>query len=274
MRHANSHPAPRPSHRARLSVETLEPRHAPASVLTFTDVDGDRVRITSSTGDLNAPLVAVTAPAGVGVQLRMLRLTGPDFHNADLTTSVTRGLGGDGLVHIGRIVAGDLGRVTIQGDLGAIDCGDADTATPATRLLQVDSMGRFGVATQGGGDLTSHVNGTVVALHVARDVVGTELLVTDTPNHRDIIGSLVIGGSLIGGNTDRSGFIRAGRIDAVRIGGSLVGGGGLNSGVITAPEIRSIRIVGDMTGGPVSANGSLFGGLGNVWVGGNVSGLI
>lgn len=34
-----------------------EARIAPASVLTFTDVDGDTVKITSTLGDLNAPEV-------------------------------------------------------------------------------------------------------------------------------------------------------------------------------------------------------------------------
>lgn len=263
------------SRRPRLSVEPLEARHAPASVFSFTDVDGDRVRITSSVGDLNEPLVAITAPAGQGVQLQTLRLFGPEFHNANLTTSVTRARGGDGLVHIGRITAGDLGRVTIRGDLGAINCGDIDTATPAIRLLEVDSMGRFGLTTQEGpGTLTSSINGTLVALHVTGDIVGTQLYVTDVLNVRDTIGSLVIGGSLVGGADFASGFIQAGRIGTVRIGGDLVGGRGGASAFITAPEIRTVRIAGAMKTGGGFRSGSLDGGLGSVRVGGNVSGSI
>jgi hypothetical protein len=268
------------SRRPRLWVEPLEARHAPASVFSFTDVDGDRVRITSSVGDLNAPMVAITAPDGLGVQLQVLRLTGAEFRNADVTTSVTRALAGDGLVHIGRIVAGDLGRVTIRGDLGAINCGDPDTATPAIRLLQVSSMGRFGLATQGGvGDLTSSVNGTVVALHVTGDVVGTRFTVSDDPNHRDTVGSLVIDGSLIGGGKPSTGFVRAGRIGTIRIGGSLVGTDADGTGVISAREIQSIRIAGALTNGLAfpslfSISGGLFGAMGSVWVGGDVSGAI
>src|SRR5262249_49023498 len=151
-----------------------------------------------------------TVPAGLGVQLRALLLTGLEFHNADLTTSVTRAPGGDGLVHIGRIIAGDLGRVTIRGDLGAINCGDTNMSTPAIQLLQVGSMGRFGLVTQGGGDLTSNIKGTLVALHVTGDILRTHLEVTN-------IGSLVVGGSLVGGADPASGFIQADRIGTIRI---------------------------------------------------------
>ena len=39
-------------------IEPLENRIAPASVLTFTDIDGDSVKVISSAGDLNAAGVA------------------------------------------------------------------------------------------------------------------------------------------------------------------------------------------------------------------------
>jgi hypothetical protein len=70
MRNANSF-------RTYLQVQRLEDRTTPASVFSFAEVDGDRVRITSSVGDLKPPMVE-TYPAGKGVQLQYLRLSFDD----------------------------------------------------------------------------------------------------------------------------------------------------------------------------------------------------
>jgi hypothetical protein len=49
-----------------MNVESLESRIAPASVITFTDADGDNVKITSSLGDLTGK--AIFADLGGGRQ--------------------------------------------------------------------------------------------------------------------------------------------------------------------------------------------------------------
>src|SRR5262249_38086800 len=149
---------------ARLSVEVLEPRLAPASVLNFTDVDGDKVTIASSVGDLSGK--ATFANVGVGQQLQVLDLTGAAFQGANITTTFIRAPAGDGLVNIGHINAAgrDLVSVAIKGDLGQIDAGDLVYSTPGLKLLTVRSMGRFGLATQAGvGNLFSDINGAIGA---------------------------------------------------------------------------------------------------------------
>src|SRR5262245_43508546 len=185
---------------ARPTVELLESRITPASMFTYSDGDGDQVTVTSSRGDLAGTFQFATV--GVGVELAVLDLTDPAFQGANLAVSVTRAGSGDGLTSVGGIKAtgNDLGEVVIKGDLGDIDCGDADTTTPALKLLKVHSMGRFGVVTQGGlGELTSAINGALGALAVAGDIKDAFIVVSGTTAADGTIGSVAIGGSLIGG---------------------------------------------------------------------------
>src|SRR6266511_5648717 len=99
-----------------MNIELLESRIAPASVLAFTDVDGDKVKVIASSGDLNAAGVATFATVGAGQQLQLLTLADPSFTGANISTIVTKSPTGDGLVNIGRIDAfpRDLGKVTIK----------------------------------------------------------------------------------------------------------------------------------------------------------------
>src|SRR3989442_10679325 len=98
------------------TIEPLEPRIAPASVLPYTDIDGDKVTITSSAGDLTGHATIV------GGQLRLLDLSDPSFNHANITFSVVKAGAGDGLAAVGRINGGsnDLGVVVVKGDLGDI----------------------------------------------------------------------------------------------------------------------------------------------------------
>ena len=134
--HSHEHRTPRNPHRSRL-------------VFTFTDVDGDKITITNSA---NGMIVPTFATFGGGHSCRCsisrtlptrARISRPPWSKAPA---------GDGLVNIGRIDATgrDLGSVTIKGDLGAIDAGDATTTTAGLKLLSVRSIGRFALATQGG----------------------------------------------------------------------------------------------------------------------------
>ncbi|MHA3772528.1 hypothetical protein ACXR0O_13415 [Verrucomicrobiota bacterium sgz303538] len=131
-------------------IESLEARIAPASVITYTDVDGDRVKITSSKGVLDGH--AVFASVGSGQQLISLDLTDDSFAHTNLRITVKRVAGGDGFANVGFINAADndLGRVLIRGDVGRIVAGDANEGTAAIKSLRVHSMGQFGTSTQGG----------------------------------------------------------------------------------------------------------------------------
>jgi hypothetical protein len=106
------------------SVEPLESRIAPAS-LTFTDVDGDNVTITTTgAGTLTLGGNVIVSPLpGAQTQHVTLDLTDAAFQGANVSIVATRDpvKGGDGLVNIGSIDAGgrDLGKVFVDGDLAA-----------------------------------------------------------------------------------------------------------------------------------------------------------
>ena len=256
-------------------LETLEPRTVPAAVFTFTDVDGDLVKITASHGT-NADLTA--AAYVLNGQLQLLDLSAAVFQNADITASVvTRSAAGDGLVNIGHIDASgrDLGAVHISGDLGDIDCGDATTSTPALKSLNARSMGLFGRATQGGtGDLESVINGGLGKLIIQHDLVGTHLFVNAGGD--GTIGSVFVGGSILGGNLADSGQIQtSGNMGPVKIGGDLVGGTKTLSGAILAGgNLANISIGGSVVGGLDAGSGfiSSEGDIGPIKIGGDLVG--
>lgn len=140
-------------------IEPLEPRIAPASVITFTDVDGDLVKVKSTKGVLTGRLELVDQGGGKN-QLVEIDLASPIFQGTNLTITVkkVRGGSGDGMVNVGYINAKgiDLGNVVVPGDIGRIDAGDGNTAKPAIKNLTAKSLGAFGTTTQettpGGGD--------------------------------------------------------------------------------------------------------------------------
>src|SRR5262245_1401405 len=218
--------------RARLFLEALEARIAPASVLPFIDVDGDKVRVIASAGDLAGK--ATFANVGRGQQLQLLDLTDPSFQGANITTTVTRSPTGDGLVNIGRIDSSgrDLGNVSINGDIGDIDVGDGVSATSACSALTVQSLGLYGTAT-GATDLLSNFDGRLGKLTVKFDVKDVSISVIDSGGTNGKIGSVFIGGSLIGGAADGSGSITArDGFGLATVQGDIVGGAGTTSGAI------------------------------------------
>lgn len=291
--------------RVRLSCNDLESRFAPATLvnpttLTYVDIDGDKVTVTASTGtfSLSNPnggfgdTFALSNPNAIGgQQLLLVDLASPSFQGADFTVSVVKSGNGDGLAAVGLIEGLDLGTVRIQGDLSEIDCGDSDTSTAALKVLSVRSIGRYNVITQGNlSDLHSTINGAIGSLTVAADIKDAQIIVVAVNDADAKIGSIRIGGSLIGGPTPNSGSIFAeGSIGSVKIGGDVVGGFGHDSGQILSKlgaNIGGITIGGSIIGGsgktsgqigsgaslgPVRISGSLIGGAGfsSGTVGGN-----
>lgn len=255
-------------------IEPLEARIAPAILLSpskvrFIDVDGDIVTVKFSKGIVDLGEHFTFVRSGRGEQLQRISLGGDasQFSDADLTISVARS-GGNGGVHIGRIDAAgvDLGTVRVSGDLGRIDAGDADFTTVGVDFLKVRSMGRFGLATQAAGDasLASHVAGGLGTLKVAGAIRDASLSAMSGS-----IGSVIILGSLRGGEGDDSGMIHStGGIGSIQIDGSIVGGAGQNSGAIVTEGSLGTLIVG---GSIQSGNGAESG---SVRVGGKIESIV
>ncbi|HEV7402648.1 MAG TPA: hypothetical protein VGO11_06980 [Chthoniobacteraceae bacterium] len=257
-----------------------------ATTATYTDVDGDLVTIKTSKGTLGySDFFLFSSGANGGAQLAAINFgdDGTEFQDADLSITATpSAIGGDGHVNVGRIDATgvDLGKVIIDGDLGALSAGEATVTTPGLDLLQVNSLGIFGLSTQaGGGALSCNVNGTWGTLAVATDVVNMSLVAA---GGGVAFGSIKIGGSLRGdpaaggdglhafgnvGSLAIGGDVRssqapgfdiigvAGDLGSFTLGGSLVrvGGASEQSATITFAKVGTMTIGGDLDGGRIFA---------------------
>jgi hypothetical protein len=276
----------------------LEVRVVPAATFTYFDLDGDKVTITTSKGadaDLAAPGVLNfdTGDPNINRQLRLIDLSlNPVFAGTNLSITAKRDpvRGGDGLVAVGRIdaadeggdagdIALDLGVVTIEGDLGNIDCGTNTAGVPALKeALSVRSMGVYGTVTQGGGDLVSSIVGPLGKLTVTGDI--REAYVNVQGGATASIGAVTVGGSIIGGTDNSSGAIYApGNVGPIKVKGDIVGGDGSFSGSLGAgASVGSVTVRGSLLGGGGPNSGSIYSGfeaagtLGAVKIGQNVQG--
>lgn len=250
------------------SLEKLESRIAPAAllgkVLTYADIDGDKVTVTFTKG---APAAANFVFDNSGVdghtmihqQLELIDLHGDGtspFLGTAIKVRVTREPGGDGLAAIGRIDATgvSLGKVSIAGDLGAVSAGSNVAGVPAMAGLSVNSMGRYGLRTQAaGGTFESDINGGLGSLVVRHDVAGVFLKVTGS------IGPVTIGQSLIGGSATSSGEIMASvNIGPVKIGADIAGGTGSQSGYLfSGLDMTSLTVGGSLLGGTGNSTGTV-----------------
>ncbi len=266
------------------SIEQLEARIAPAVLVatgghsaTYTDVDGDIVKIVVSSGTLTEGLFTTDA-SGVGEQLQRVNLSAGGFDDANITFTVTKVAGGNGLAHVGYINSTDhdLGKVTVRGDLGRIDAGDAVTLNdPGVVALNVRSLGRLGTDTQAlGGSLQSDINGALGSLTIAGDLKDAFVNVTGGADGK--IGPVTIGGSLIGGSAPDSGRISStGEIGAVKIRYDVQGGTGVQSGYIESGGLLgAVKIGHDVLGGAGTESGSIraSGKLVSVTIGGSLIG--
>lgn len=300
-------------------MEQLERRDTPATLVsptavTYQDIDGDNVTVTFSkpiltSGNVNAVMGfdggEVAGSNTIRQQLQRIDLTAAGAPVAGTTIKTvavrSRTTGGDGFAAVGEIVATgvDLASVTIDGDLGRIVAGDGMTRTTGLRALSVHSLGRFGAST-GAASLKTTINGALGSLRVTGDM--REAIVEVVGESDGRLGTVMIGGSLIGGDDYQSGLIWSdGNMGAVRIkgqilggggtgsgqlrsramlasvvvGGSVSGGGGDFSGLIAAQQFAGgVRIQGDVQGGDGRDSGEVFsyGGLPSVTVGGSVVG--
>jgi hypothetical protein len=270
----------------RLAVEALESRDAPATLVnpttvTYTDVDGDTVTVRTTKGTLDLAsnfLFADTDPGpAVREQLQRLTVTDPEFEGASLSVTAVRSAqnGGDGFANVGYINANirHLGTVSVDGDLGQIDAGFSEPGSVAVRSLVVQSMGRYGLSTQAaGGSLDSDLAGTLGALTVKGDVVGASVGAVSTGAR---IGSVNVGGSLIGAATGQGQITAEASIGSVLVGGDVRGGAGTLSGLIEAVRLGPVTIGGSLIGGGAPNSGTIratTGDVGLVKVGGSLLG--
>jgi hypothetical protein len=270
------------------SIEPLEARIAPATltgrVLTYTDTDGDNVTVTFSKGTLTATNFTFDnafATAG-GQQLQLIDLGGSkSFQGVNLTVSVVQN-GGDGLVNLGTLNASgvDLGKVTIAGDLSRIVAGDANVKTAAVKSLSVNTFGAAGTATQGtGANMESDIIGKLGALNVTGDFSNMFLYVSGGMSAKNAkfagIGSVTIGGDLVGGSADGSGYIDCtGSLGKLQITGDLTGGSGEGSGKVRCDGNLGTTTVGSITGGQGIDSGKIrvYGTAQKITVNGDITG--
>ncbi|MEQ1858965.1 MAG: DUF4394 domain-containing protein [Chthoniobacteraceae bacterium] len=247
-----------------------------ATTATYTDSDGDRVTVKVSKGDLiDATLLLNAGPNGGG-QLSLLDFNGvATFNTTNIKITVKKAGLGDGFANVGFIDATgiDLGAVSIPGDLGAIDAGDATPTTAAVRSLAVQSLGLVGIV-PGVLSLQSDLVGGLGKLTVKTNVKDAFLDVTGGVDGK--IGSVQIGGSIIGGTATSSGRIAASDdIGTVKIGRDLVGGSGALTGTLfSGGDVRSLSVGGSLLGGSGSAtaNVTISGNLGSLKIGRDVQG--
>jgi hypothetical protein len=289
------------------SLEPLEARIAPAAVLHFTDVDGDDITIRTSKGSpVDIAIIARTEFLG-GNRERILELDFSEradvFEGTDVFITAKRVGNGDGLVNIGFIDASakngsgmddgtgmHLGRVVIDGDLGQIDVGAGD-GKAALKSLTVNSLGRFGIATQGAnGDIRSDFFGKVGRIIVKTDIstasisavaIGT-LRVGGGIHFEDsnfiacsgALGAVKIGGNIVGDSLLDVPSLSANTIGSFSLGGSLLGRYNHDAHIFAEKHLGPVRIGGDVQGGYISSGCIESGGdITSVRIGGSLRGL-
>ncbi len=212
-----------------MPLELLESRLAPASVFAWTDVDGDEVRWSSR----GTSFLPEGEPEGLGLRVDTLHVMAGGDGSFSLT--VKKAFGGDGLVHIGTLDAEGqrLGRVFIEGNVGAIQAGDG-LAGFAIRSLELQNLGPESIRQS-----SSSITGAIGTLLVHGDVRDLYMEVGGRGNvHNPSIGRILVGG-------DISHWL----LDANQGIGRIFAGGSVEETILDA---KVIRIGGTVTGGLIS----------------------
>lgn len=282
-------------------LEPLEPRIAPATlvsphIVTYQDGHGDIVTIKSSLPiftsaavadqilSFNTGKVADHSNAAMQVLKRIdLSSVSGVTGNAIAGDSLSITDGGRNHADVGLINSNHhLGNVLVQGDLGRIIAGEA-IGTGSQRSmglvsLSVHSLGVAGNEINASSSLVSTINGALGSLLVQTDFSGATLNVmsnTFSGGGTGNIGSVRIGGGLIGGIDTNSGSIFAtGKIGSVSIAGTLQGGEGNGTGtIISTGALRAAVVHGSILGGNGDHSGGISGGaIGSVTVEGALRG--
>jgi hypothetical protein len=277
-------------------LEPLESRIAPATfvnahIVTYTDIDGDHVTVTSSlpiftsgaNGNVNTifhfSTGAVDGSNTTPQQLQTINLHAlgaKQVGGDNISITVQKVSGGDGYANVGLIESSyGLGHVTVQGDLGAIDAGvlgPVSGNSVGLASLTVHSLGVNGTGTQqAGGSLLSAIYGSVGSITVQQDMLNAQIEVTSNTTavkSNGNIGSVFIGGSLTGGASSYSGNITTdGNVGSVFIGSNMAGGAGTDSGALRiGGKLGSLTVDGSIIGYHDSTGNTTGGGGGSASV--------
>lgn len=257
--------------RTRLAPESLEHRIAPAAVVRFTEVDGDRVTVKTNKGtseQLNTAiggLQGATNVDGITIDLILNATLASAFAGTNLTITAAGGSGPSANRANGvRINAFnsddansiDLHNVVVKGNIVWIDAGDRDLATPAINKLIVTDfvpiMGPFGsfdaVASEIHGDITSiSIKGSFHGFIISVDAAGAPNFQSDDGTR---IGSFRVGGDIAYLQGDDVGHLQVNGITRLTVRGTFFGplSPEPNCGLIEARWIRTISIH-EMTSG-------------------------
>ena len=261
-------------------IELLEPRVAPAAltgnVLTYTDIDGDLVKITFSHATMAASDFVFSNGSVDGTTstpqfLTSLSMSGHEGGGFTLTAKQHNGEG-DGRANIGTITSTtNLGSIRIDGDLSLGTFSSNSALLPSVKSLTVLSLG--GDVTTSGAKVEF---GGIGSLTVKTDVRNVEVLLDASPV---VTRSITIGGDLIGGSFSHSGNITSNAtLTSLKIGGSVIGGDSADTGEvdIVTSGLRSLTIGGSIIGGAAGTNGRVSAGPGDpaetIIVGGDIVG--
>ena len=246
---------------------------AGGKTVTFTDVDGDLVKVTTSKGKVTADMLTF-GPDG-GLFLVDLTVGGTFKDGANLTFSVKKIAGGDGIINVGAIIATGikLGTVKVTGNLGQIDVG-GDPHKSAIKSLTVGSLGDNGTSMQPEGTLNpfvSDITGNLPKFTIKGDVN------LATINISGALGKITISGNFIGSGalslSQLQGLAALGHgVIAPLSGGITLANSGINAGSIgtltvkqsinsaavnSSGNIGSVSVSGSVNKGAIVAAGSL-----------------
>lgn len=287
------------------SIEILESRIAPAAVtLSFFDQDGKAVSVTSTKGTVADLQTAVGVASGATATGVLSFQFGTVFKGADITVVAGANAADAITTQVGFVNAAgvDLGKLTIDGELDRINAGDNISATAALKSINVRTWGNANAPTSAN-QFDSEVIGAITSLTVQGDFTGGYLVVRGTDSFDPLpslhvtdvhgkIGTLFIGGSLVGTARDDGGHIFAtGDIGKVTITGSVVGFKAtvppttspadqdsnariFSRGAITSLLIGTDATDGNIVGGDGAFSGQIVGadGIGKITVKGNIQG--
>jgi hypothetical protein len=241
------------------SIELLESRIAPASltgrVLTYTDVDGDKVTVSFSKGSLAADnFVFDTAFGSTGAQqLQRIDLIDEiDIEGSNIVVKVAKAATGDGVAHLGEILATghDLGIVKTKGDLGKIIAGNDTLPAPAIKALNIGTHGMMDGTTQpAGSNQGSVITGDLPKLTLLGDLGNGSINVSGA------IQSAKIGGSMLGSLGSSDGRLFAGSIGKIVVNGSIIGSvAAPSAGIAVEGDVVTLKINGSIIGGSTDSD--------------------
>jgi|GEM_PF-3301196 len=285
------------------SLEALETRIAPASinaagtVLTYTDIDGDLVKITFTkvkVTDANFTFSTGTATDGVDTARTLDKINLIGAAGAGFTLTATpKGGKGDSHANIGEIdaLATNLGTVSVDGDVNRVTAGSIADTVVGIKSFTALSMGRTNFTSA---PVFSEVKsaGSFVVKNAATDVrltfLGNVQTLSIGGNFGDLIangsdiniagnvGTLKIGGSVLARDTSHGSIKIGGTTGSFTLGGSLFGA---TSGSVTDFQVdlgtsaKTITIGGDLQGKAAQGGGSLLvGSAGTIKIGGSLHG--